>query len=109
MKRMLMLSLLTSACCIHSYATTNKSTLVRETESVESILQNRRISGVVNDNFGPVVGANVSIKGTTIGSITDMDGKFSFDAPENGILVVSFIGYTTQEIPVKGKTSLLLH
>lgn len=108
MKRMLMLSLLTSACCIHSYATTNKSTLVRETESVESILQNRRISGVVNDNFGPVVGANVSIKGTTIGSITDMDGKFSFDAPENGILVVSFIGYTTQEIPVKGKNEFII-
>lgn len=108
MKRMLMLSLLTGACCIHSYATTNKSTLVRDTESVESILQNRRISGVVNDNFGPVVGANVSIKGTTIGSITDMDGKFSFDAPENGILVVSFIGYTTQEIPVKGKNEFII-
>ena len=76
MKRMLMLSLLTGACCIHSYATTNKSTLVRETESVESILQNRRISGVVNDNFGPVVGANVSIlKSATIIQYT-IKGRF---------------------------------
>lgn len=66
MKRMLMLSLLTSACCIHSYATINEFTLMKETESVESILQNKRISGVVNDNFGPVIGANVSIKGTTM-------------------------------------------
>ena len=72
MKRMLMLSLLTGACCIHSYATTNELILVKETESIESILQNKRISGVVNDNFGPVIGANVSIKGTTIGAITDL-------------------------------------
>lgn len=110
MKRMLMLSLLTGACCIHSYATTNEPTLVRETESIENILQNKRISGVVNDNFGPVIGANVSIKGTTIGAITDMDGKFSFDAPTNGILVVSFIGYITQNIPLNGKSefSILL-
>ena len=109
MKRMLMLSLLTGACCIHSYATTNELILVKETESVESILQNKRISGVVNDNFGPVIGANVSIKGTTIGAITDMDGKFSFDAPEDGTLVVSFVGYVTQELPIKGKTSFTIN
>ena len=109
MKRMLMLSLLTSACCIHSYATINEFTLMKETESVESILQNKRISGVVNDNFGPVIGANVSIKGTTIGAITDMDGKFSFDAPEDGTLVVSFVGYVTQELSIKGKTSFTIN
>ncbi len=109
MKRMLMLSLLTSACCIHSYATTNEPTLVRETRSIENILQNKRISGVVNDNFGPVIGANVSIKGTTIGAITDMDGKFSFDAPEDGTLVISFVGYITQEIAIKGKSSFTIN
>lgn len=70
MKRMLILSLLTGACCFHSYATANEPVLMKETESVESILQNKRISGVVNDNFGPVIGANVSIKGTSIGAIT---------------------------------------
>ena len=58
MKRMLMLSLLTGACCFHSYATANEPVLMKGTESVESILQNKRISGVVNDNFGPVIGAN---------------------------------------------------
>lgn len=108
MKRMLMLSLLSSACCLHSYATTNDLTLVKETRSIENVLQNKRISGVVNDNFGPVIGANVSIKGTTIGGITDMDGKFSFEAPEDGILVVSFIGYTTQEIPIKDKNEFIV-
>ena len=109
MKRMLMLSLLTGACCFHSYATANEPVLMKGTESVESILQNKRISGVVNDNFGPVIGANVSIKGTSIGAITDMDGKFSFDAPEDGTLVISFVGYVTQEISIKGKSSFTIN
>ena len=89
-RRTLLLSLLASACCFPGYAGTNDiSALTQESNSIEGILQNRKITGIVKDNFGPVIGANVSIKGTTIGAITDMDGKFSLNAPESGMLVVS--------------------
>ena len=102
-----MLSMLTGSCLLPvsaaSYPASNKSDL-----AVESIQQNKKITGVVNDNFGPVVGANVSIKGTTIGTITDMDGKFTLNAPDNATLVVSFIGYATQEIPMNGKTDFTI-
>ena len=109
MKRMLMLSLLTGVCSLSGYAgTSNAPVQTTDSYSIERILQSRKISGVVSDNFGPVIGANVSIKGTTIGAITDMDGKFSFDAPDDGILVISFIGYTTQEIPVKGRNEFIV-
>lgn len=63
------------------------------------------VSGVVKDDTGePVIGAGVLVKGTTLGTITDIDGHFSFRADDlNGVLVVSFVGMETQEIPMKGK------
>ncbi|HBA30858.1 MAG TPA: hypothetical protein DCZ45_09820, partial [Parabacteroides goldsteinii] len=54
----------------------------------------------------PVIGANVVQKGTTNGSITDIDGRFSLEIPEDAILEISYIGYLTQSIPVKNKSSL---
>ena len=106
-KRMLMLSLLTCACCLPGQTKANDvSAALTERNSIENILQNRRISGVVKDSQGPITGANVSIKGTTIGAITDINGKFSFDAPQKGVLVISFIGYITQEISVEGKNEI---
>ena len=104
MKRTFMVSFMVGACCLPGYAGNSAPSFLAGNHSVENILQSKKITGVVKDNFGPVIGANVSVKGTTIGAITDMDGKFSFEAPDDGILVVSFIGYTTQEIPLKGKT-----
>ena len=65
----------------------------------------KTVKGVVTDNFGPVIGANVLVKGTTNGVITDVDGKFVLsDVPEDAVLQISFIGYVTQEIKVAGKT-----
>ena len=67
----------------------------------------RRISGVVIDGHGePVIGANVLVKGTTIGNMTDVDGKFSFEVPDNAMLVVSYIGYLSQEISTRNKSIL---
>ena len=67
----------------------------------------RRISGVVIDGHGePVIGANVLVKGTTIGNMTDVDGKFSFEVPGNAMLVVSYIGYLSQEISTRNKSIL---
>lgn len=69
--------------------------------------QSKKISGVVVDTKGEtIIGANVVIKGTTNGNITDVDGKFTIEnVPENGVLQISYIGYKTQEIQVKGKTA----
>lgn len=81
--------------------------LVSDNSSVSTSVfvtqQTRRITGVVNDAMGPVVGANVIQKGTTNGTTTDMDGKFSIEVPENTILQISFIGYMPQEVSVKNQ------
>lgn len=68
--------------------------------------QGKQISGVVNDAFGPVIGASVLEKGTSNGVITDLDGNFKLTVSnDNAVLLVSYVGYKTQEIPVAGKTS----
>ncbi|MCB0460923.1 MAG: carboxypeptidase-like regulatory domain-containing protein, partial [Flavobacteriaceae bacterium] len=57
------------------------------------------ITGTVNDETGPLPGANVVIKGTSNGTTTDFDGKFSLNVSEgSGVAVISFIGYTTKSV-----------
>lgn len=48
----------------------------------------------------PIIGANISIKGTTIGTVTDIDGNFSLEVPASATITISYIGYLTKEIPV---------
>ena len=62
------------------------------------------VKGVVEDALGPIAGANIVEKGTTNGTITDMDGNFTLEVAPNAILEISYIGYQTQEIPVNGQT-----
>ena len=67
--------------------------------------QSRTVTGVVTDIKGePLLGVNVIVKGTTNGTITDLDGKFSLEVEPNSILVVSYIGYVSQQIPVTGNS-----
>ena len=67
----------------------------------------RQVKGIVKDNLGEsVIGANVTEKGTTNGMITDLDGNFSLTVQKNATLVISYIGYVTQEIAIKGNTNL---
>ncbi len=69
--------------------------------------ENKQIEGIVTDVSGEtIIGANVSVKGTTIGSITDINGHFTLSVPPNAILVISYIGYTTLEIPVGNNLNL---
>ena len=69
--------------------------------------QSIRVQGVVNDNASEsIIGANVTEKGTTNGVITDLDGKFSLSVQKGATLVISYIGYVTQEIPVENETEL---
>lgn len=77
-------------------------------ETTESVFQEKKmVNGVVLDATGmPVIGANVMEKGTTNGTITDMDGKFSLEVDKDATLVISYIGFADQEIKVGNQTSL---
>ena len=68
--------------------------------SISLMAQNVTVSGVVSDQMGPVIGASVFEKGTTNGTVTDLDGNFSLSVRPGSVLVISSIGYTTQEIPI---------
>lgn len=80
-----------------------------ETNSKQPIQSPKeKITGTIKDNNGdPVIGASIQIKNTGIGTITDYNGQFSLsNVPENGILIISYIGYDTEEIPVNKKKNL---
>lgn len=66
------------------------------------------ITGRITDDQGvPLTGASVIIKGTTVGTVTDADGKFTLAVPDYAeILVISFVGYVTQEIPIRDATTI---
>lgn len=69
--------------------------------------QNITVKGTVKDNIGePIIGASVVQKGTSNGIVTDIDGNFYLNVPSNSTIVVSFIGYKTQEIPVAGNKQI---
>ena len=66
--------------------------------------QAKKVTGTVTDAKGePLLGVNVVVKGTTNGTITDLDGKYSLEVEPNSILVVSYIGYVSQQIPASGE------
>lgn len=68
----------------------------------------KKVVGTVEDALGPIVGANVVEKGTTNGTITDMDGNFNLEVSPNAVLVITYIGYTEQQIPVGNQTSFTI-
>ena len=86
-----------------TYRISGKHITILKKDAVQQ--QKKKISGTVTDPDGiPVIGANVVIKGTTVGTVTDLDGKFSLDAANNDILSFSYIGYVEQEIEVGNRT-----
>jgi TonB-linked SusC/RagA family outer membrane protein len=73
------------------------------------VLQQKKISGTLTDatTGEPIIGANVIVEGTTIGTVSDITGKFTIDVPsENSVLTISFVGYNSERIELQGKTSL---
>ncbi len=65
------------------------------------------VRGLITDGQGkPLPGVSVRLKGTSLGTVSDVAGKFSLNAPENGVLIFTYIGYVTQEQPVDAKTTL---
>ena len=69
-----------------------------ENYSVQNVQQKQTVSGIVKDSSGePIIGASVLEKGTTNGTITDLDGKFTLSVSSNAVLQISYIGYKTLE------------
>ena len=68
------------------------------TESVASVQQTKQVSGHVADSQGPLIGATVMEKGTTNGTVTDFEGNFSLNVTPGATLVVSYVGYESQEV-----------
>lgn len=66
-----------------------------------------KVTGVIEDDFGPVTGASVVVKGTTNGTVTDMDGKFTLPNVKKGdVIQISFIGFITQEVKYTGQANI---
>ncbi|MDE7409405.1 MAG: carboxypeptidase-like regulatory domain-containing protein, partial [Muribaculaceae bacterium] len=77
------------------------------TFTLPALAQKITVNGYVDDSTGePLIGATVMEKGTSNGTATDFDGNFTINVAPNATLVISYIGYDTQEIPVNGKTSI---
>ena len=77
--------------------------------ATEAFAQTINVKGVVKDEAGiPVVGANVLVKGTTNGTITDLDGNFQLEAREGDVIEISYIGYTAQELPASATMNITL-
>ena len=77
--------------------------------SVSAFAQQITVNGVVQDTQGePIIGANILVKGTSNGTITDLDGNFQLTTDTDAILVVSFIGYQTQELPAQPVMNITL-
>lgn len=95
--------LIVSLLCNQALYATDKS------EHINNISQNTNvIIGVVTDsqNGDPIIGATIKIKGSTTGTVTDLDGKFEIKATANDILQISYVGYNTKEIKV-GKQKVI--
>lgn len=85
----------------------SKSIVISDKAEQASPSKTKRVSGTVKSANGEsIIGANVKVTGTTIGCITDIDGNFTLEVPEDGQLTVSYIGFQTLEVPIDGKSSL---
>ena len=92
----------------HYYISDRQIIISKDEKAAPTRLQQngKTVTGVVQDAFGPIAGANIIVKGTTNGNITDMDGKFILEnVPANATLVISYIGFTPQEIHVGNQTT----
>lgn len=86
-QKFFLVGLLAALCSISAFAQTNRTVTVK-------------------DEVGPIAGANVMIKGTTTGAMTDLDGVATLAAKDADVLQVSFIGYSTQEVTVGKKNAI---
>lgn len=80
-----------------------KSTEGKNTDTTDK----KKLSGIVRDESGePIIGASVLVKGTKVGTVTNAEGEFSLDVPASGMLVISYMGFATREVPIKNNSNL---
>ena len=80
---------------------------IKASASQQNQQQSHSVSGLVKDADGvPIIGANISIPGTTIGTITDVDGKFTLSVPRGSVLRFSYIGYNNQDIKITNQATV---
>ena len=96
--------LLATLCSFTLGVGVTPQTFASPAAGMEGILQTKKVTGVVMDAYGPVIGANVLEQGTSNGVITDMDGRFTLEVQPGAKLEISFIGYKTQVIEVGNQT-----
>ncbi|WP_304379705.1 SusC/RagA family TonB-linked outer membrane protein, partial [uncultured Parabacteroides sp.] len=92
-----------------AYTVVNKKIILNKKETIEIMQQQgKRVTGVVVDkNNEPVIGANILVKGTTNGTITDVDGNYVLEnVPADAILVFSYIGFDSQELKYNGQANI---
>ena len=78
-----------------------------EPESNNSTQQRKRLTGVITDSNGEtIIGANISVKGSTLGTITDVNGNFSLEVPNSGMLTISYIGYISKNVPITNENNI---
>ena len=77
--------------------------------SFQLFAQGGRVTGKVTSGGDPVVGASVFVKGTKVGTTTDASGNFTLSVADNAVLVISSVGFESQEVAVAGKTSLSIN
>lgn len=81
--------------------------LMSRTKENQSANQTNKVTGVVKDTNGEtIIGANVTVKGQSIGTITDIDGRFVIDAPANAVLQITYIGYIAQEVNIGNRKEI---
>ena len=91
-------ALLAGICSVFSLGYAPQLFAVSSTDTVEAVQQTKKITGVVSDAMGPIIGANVLEKGTTNGVITDIDGNFALNVKPGG--------YVSQEIKITNQTTV---
>ena len=99
-------ALLVGVCSVFgmSYST---QLMANTSYTIEAVQQMKKITGTVTDAYGePIIGANVVEKGTTNGAITDLDGKFTINAQPGSTIVVTYIGYTPQEVTIGNQSNV---
>lgn len=79
----------------------NYEVILASGENFKEVQQTKKVTLIVSDNAGPVIGANIFVKGTTIGTVTDLEGKASLsNVSEGDVVTISYIGYLTQEVTI---------
>ncbi len=99
-------ALLAGACAIIGLLWSPQVMADSAVKIIQNVQQSKKVSGTIVDAMGPVIGASILEKGTSNGTVTDLDGNYSLNVGPNATLVVSYVGFKTQEIKVGNNTRL---